>query len=150
MYCRNCGKQLDDGVVYCPYCGSKQKDEPKSSPYAPRQASPYTPSGSANGNTGSPYTPDQSASAQKNDSKSFGFALLGFFFPLIGLILFLCWKGSYPLRAKSCGKGALIGFIVEIVLWIALFLLFAFVLRDELAYLTNAFPEIILRLLLVH
>ncbi len=22
MYCRNCGKQLDEGVSYCPYCGT--------------------------------------------------------------------------------------------------------------------------------
>jgi hypothetical protein len=27
----------------------------------------------------------------------------------------LIWKNEYPLKAKSCGKGALIGFIVTIV-----------------------------------
>ena len=52
------------------------------------------------------------------DSSSFGYALLGFFIPIVGLILFLIWKDEYPLRAKSAGKGALISVIVSVVLGI--------------------------------
>ena len=37
---------------------------------------------------------------------------------MIGLILYLVWKDDYPLRAKSCGKGALIGVIVAVALWV--------------------------------
>lgn len=51
-----------------------------------------------------------------NDAPSFGYAVLCFFFPIVGLILYLVWKDKTPLRAKSCGKGALIGFIVGVVL----------------------------------
>ena len=51
-----------------------------------------------------------------NDASSMGFAVLSFFFPVIGLILFLVWKKDTPLKAKSCGKGALIGVIVEVAL----------------------------------
>lgn len=54
--------------------------------------------------------------ADPTDAPSTGFAILGFFFPVIGLILYLVWKGTSPLKAKSCGKGALIGVIVEVVL----------------------------------
>ena len=50
-----------------------------------------------------------------DDAPSTGFAVLGFLFPIIGLILYLVWKSERPLRAKSAGKGALIGFIVGIV-----------------------------------
>jgi hypothetical protein len=46
------------------------------------------------------------------DAPSGGFAVLCFFMPLVGLILYLVWKDEYPLKAKSCGKGALIGAIV--------------------------------------
>ena len=35
---------------------------------------------------------------------------------MVGLILYLVWKDSLPLRAKSCGKGAIIGVIVYVVL----------------------------------
>ena len=50
------------------------------------------------------------------DDSNFGFAILGFFIPLVGLILFLIYEGKKPKRAKSAGKGALIGFITGIVL----------------------------------
>lgn len=50
-----------------------------------------------------------------NDSSSIGYGILGFFIPLVGLILFLVWKPTTPLRAKSAGIGALIGFILGFV-----------------------------------
>lgn len=56
-----------------------------------------------------------------NDSSNFGFAFLCFLFPVIGLILYLVWKDKLPLRAKSCGKGALIGFILGVILNIIYF-----------------------------
>jgi uncharacterized membrane protein YvbJ len=49
------------------------------------------------------------------DKSSIGFAILSFFIPLVGLILFLVWKKDTPMKAKSCGKGALIGFILSVV-----------------------------------
>ncbi|MCL1840095.1 SHOCT domain-containing protein [Candidatus Saccharibacteria bacterium] len=52
------------------------------------------------------------------DAPSGGYLALGLFFPLIGLILFLVWINEYPKRAKSAGKGALIGTIIYIVLCI--------------------------------
>ena len=51
-----------------------------------------------------------------DDAPNTGFMVLSFFFPLIGLILYLVWQNESPLKAKSCGKGALIGFIVGVVL----------------------------------
>ena len=49
------------------------------------------------------------------DAPSTGMAVLGFFVPLAGLIIWLINKESKPLMAKSAGKGALIGFIVSMV-----------------------------------
>lgn len=45
----------------------------------------------------------------KDDKPNGGFAVLGFFAPIVGLILFLVWKKEYPRKAKSCGIGTLIG-----------------------------------------
>lgn len=50
------------------------------------------------------------------DGPSGGFAALGFFIPLAGLILYLVYEGKQPLRAKSAGKGALIGFLIRCAL----------------------------------
>lgn len=51
-----------------------------------------------------------------NDSGSGGWGVLGFFFPIVGLILYLVWKDNKPKTAKMIGKWALIGFIVNLVL----------------------------------
>lgn len=54
----------------------------------------------------------------EQDAPNTGFAVLGFFFPLIGFIMWLIWKDKLPMKAKSCGKGALIGIIVSVVVGI--------------------------------
>ncbi len=57
----------------------------------------------------------KASAAINNDAPSTGWAVLGFFIPLVGLILYLVNKDNAPLKAKSAGKGALIGFCVGIV-----------------------------------
>lgn len=53
-----------------------------------------------------------------NDSSSFGWALLGFCIPIVGLILYLVWKDNTPLKAKSAGKGALVSVILSVIFYI--------------------------------
>ncbi len=53
--------------------------------------------------------------SMSSDTGSTGWAVLGFFVPLIGLILYLIWKDTKPNDAAKAGKGALIGFIVSMV-----------------------------------
>ena len=36
--------------------------------------------------------------------------------PVIGLILYLVWKDDTPLRARSCGRGAAVGFVIYFLL----------------------------------
>ena len=50
-----------------------------------------------------------------NDAPSTGLAVLSFFFPLVGLILYVVNMNTSPLKAKSAGKGALIGVIASAV-----------------------------------
>lgn len=58
---------------------------------------------------------NKAALTNTNDAPSTGMAILGFFIPLAGLIVWLINKDTKPLMAKSAGKGALIGFIVSMV-----------------------------------
>ena len=52
----------------------------------------------------------------EHDIPSTGLNILSFFFPLIGLILYLVFKNDTPIKAKALGKCALIGFIIGLCL----------------------------------
>ena len=105
-YCTKCGTQLADDAKFCSSCGTAQ-----SSAYS----SQYRYNDQPMSNTSEPAV---------NDGKSFGIALLGFFVPLVGLILYLIWKDETPLRAKSAGKGALVSVILSALAVIAGIVLF--------------------------
>lgn len=92
MYCKNCGRTVDDTSSYCNNCGARIDNKPNAD--------------------------------ASEDSLSLGFAIFGFFIPIVGLILFLIYEEKKPKRAKSAVKGALIGFITEIVLAIILVILY--------------------------
>ena len=51
----------------------------------------------------------------KEEKGSVLLGILGFIFPLIGLILYLAMMHSEPKKAKSAGKGALTAFIIYLV-----------------------------------
>lgn len=91
-YCPNCGKEVDPKAVVCPNCGV---------------ALPAPVAG-------------PNAAAQQNDTGSIGWAFLGFFIPVVGLVLYIVWRNSEPNNAKKAGLGALISVIAWAVLWAVL------------------------------
>ena len=56
---------------------------------------------------------NNSTQIRTDDAPSAGFAVLGFFLPLIGAILILVWSKSNPQKALSCAKGIAISLIVS-------------------------------------
>ncbi|MCH4006081.1 MAG: DUF805 domain-containing protein [Eubacterium sp.] len=49
---------------------------------------------------------------------NFGWAILGFCIPIVGLILFIVWLDTRPGESKYSGVGALVGFIFAIIVWV--------------------------------
>ena len=88
-------------MKYCQKCGAELVDEAVVCPSC----------GCAQGKT-----------VTETDGGGFGWALLGFCIPIVGLILWLVWRDNLPLRAKSVGKGALVSVITTVVLWILYFI----------------------------
>ena len=72
--------------------------------------------------------------AYYNDSGSFGWALLGFFIPLVGLILYLVWKDEKPKSAKRAGKGAL----VSVILYLIIMVIYLIVMFAALGSVVNS------------
>ncbi len=91
--------------MYCKNCG-QQIDE----------KTIYCPHCEANISIGS--------SVAVSDAPNIGFAIIGFIIPIVGLILYLVYESKQPQKAKSAGKGALIGFITKVVISILLVVLY--------------------------
>lgn len=104
MYCSKCGVALVDGK--CPVCG--------------RAGAPDNNNSNANNSTNQQQPQTIYISGEK-DGKNAGYNVLSFFFPIVGLIFYCIWKDQFPIRAKSCGKWALISVIVTVALYIILY-----------------------------
>lgn len=111
MFCPNCKNQMNDtGIEYaCPYCGTHLRKD----------------FGNNQNNAQQNY--QQQRPRQIEEQNTAGYAVLGFFFPMIGFILWLVWKDDYPKRAKSAGQGALLSLIIGAVATVII-LVIAFVL----------------------
>ena len=84
-YCHNCGAQVDEKAAICVHCGVSLE------------------------------LPTIQSVLAKDDAPNKGLAVLSFFFPLIGFILYAMNSGTMPKKAKSCLKGAIAGFITSFV-----------------------------------
>lgn len=89
--------------MYCQNCGQKQEEN----------AAYCTKCGASLGRSLLPPLPA--------DKPSFGLGIAGFLIPLVGLILYLVHIDKYPRKAKSAGKGALMGVITFAVLTVGSF-----------------------------
>ena len=89
MYCKYCGKNLDDTALFCDNCGARiVRSSEGSSPEA------------------SHIDPQFDFLSRQ---RSFGIAFLTFMIPILGLILYFVWKDSKPGIAISAAKGAIVG-----------------------------------------
>lgn len=108
-FCRECGKEIAEGTQYCPSCGASQRYS--NDRYDPSQVQPYHQQQSYQ---------NQQRQPNPYDSGSFGWAVLGFFVPLVGLILWLVWMNEKPKSAKMAGIGALVSIIASVIFSIIL------------------------------
>jgi hypothetical protein len=133
MYCAHCGKEIKNDTSFCENCGTKvQKNnvppynEYTNKSYGNSYNKNYNYNRDPNSNNqnnsnnyyNNQYNPNYNNNYPSYDAPSLGFAWLCFFFPIVGLILYLIWKDQYPLKAHSCGKGALISVIVSAILFV--------------------------------
>ena len=96
MYCKKCGELLNDDAMFCSNCGTAVHTNDV---VVYEHSSVY----------------DEVARNQKVDKPSLLLNIVGFLSPLIGWIIWLCLKGSSPIKAKSCGKWATISFVLNLV-----------------------------------
>ncbi len=118
MFCANCGQQISDNAVTCFHCGCQTGN-------------------SVNNNA------NIQKSTVVSDSSSFGWSLLGFFVPIVGIILWLVWRKETPLKAKSAGMGALISIILSIIfaiITVVILFIFGFAALGFAGSMSNEIP----------
>lgn len=96
-------------MAYCPHCGKEILNEAVVCIHCGCQTKP-------------------DLKPMKYDAPNIGYGILGFFVPVVGLILYLIWRDETPLRAKSAGKGALIRVIVDTVFGIVFFIFYMIII----------------------
>lgn len=111
--CEYCGSQVPDTAKFCTSCGAAlPQAQPAQQVYEPpayQQPSYQQPTYQQ------PYQQAAPAPAV-NDSGSIGWGILGFLFPIVGVILYFVWRNNKPNSAKVAGIGAIIGFCINLVL----------------------------------
>ncbi len=90
-YCTHCGKELANEAVVCTGCGC-----------------------AVNG------AKQVGTAVAGDDVPSLGLNVLSFFIPIVGLILFCTMHSNTPCKAKQIGIWALIGFILNFIILLAL------------------------------
>ncbi len=114
MFCKNCGKEIQEDFKLCPFCGDEvYPTEDTSVNNNPTQTTVQ-------------YTAAQQP--QEDISNLGGMKVLGFFLglfgpctlitPIVSLILYLVWRDDKPKTASALGRFTIIGLIVGFVLLI--------------------------------
>ncbi len=113
-FCGNCGQQLEDSAVFCSSCGVNVGE-----PVAPQSPVQEQPVQQSYAQPQQPvYIPDPVNTAPVNNDPypinvtHKGFWSLGFFFGIVGLILYFVMKNSKPRLARSALKGFIAGCIL--------------------------------------
>jgi len=107
MFCHQCGKEVGD-AKFCPYCGTQL------------QGADMNETNSQNYTQDVYQTYNQTNTPVSEDAPSGGFAVLSFFIPIVGIILYIVWYKEFPLKAKSCLKGFVAGIITYLVIVICM------------------------------
>lgn len=102
--------------MYCANCGKKLKDNNRCEDCYP-------------------------SPAQNDDNGNLWWAILGFLFPLVGLILYIVWFSSKPNNASAAGIGAIIGTITKAIIIIVIIISIIFHFSDVLIEIVNEYVQ---------
>ena len=108
--CENCSHQYQDSSAFCPSCGQANRFYVKPKTVVPSRPSPSPHQDSYQSSS----TPQYSNTPAEGDTTIY--AVIGFFFWFVGIILYLALKESRPKAAQSALNGSLTIIILAIVI----------------------------------
>lgn len=117
MKCSNCDYSVKKDAIYCPNCGVKVTETNDVTKKTTKK------------NEEKEETVE--VVENKDSGAAFAWGILGFFIPLVGLILFLVWREERPKDSKGAGIGALVRVILNLI---AIFFLMFFIFLGFTSY----------------
>lgn len=108
MNCKKCGGEILEGQKFCPYCGEKIEAQE-----------------SVNVDVNDVTEIHTERTTEPTDGRDTGrpaWLVLGLFFPVVGLVLYLVWRRRKPRTAKKLGLGAIIGGAIYVTSYIVYFI----------------------------
>ena len=126
MYCNKCGSNVAEGTKFCPTCGndlSAAQNEQVVAEQPTANVETNVNEGMVN-NVAQPAMPEtveqpvnnaEQPTPVKEDKANIGLAILSWFIPLAGLIIFIVQKDKSPKTAKVSGICALISFLLNLL-----------------------------------
>ena len=126
MYCNKCGSNVAEGTKFCPTCGndlSAAQNEQVVAEQPTANVETNVNEGMVN-NVAQPAMPEtfeqpvnnaEQPTPVKEDKANIGLAILSWFIPLAGLIIFIVQKDKSPKTAKVSGICALISFLLSLL-----------------------------------
>ena len=98
MKCNYCEYEVKDDCKYCPNCGENPRTKKKNKIKEELELKDNS---------------NKSSNSINTESLFPLWGLLGFFVPIVGLILFIVWNKTKPKEAKAAGIGALARVIIN-------------------------------------
>ena len=108
-YCSHCGNVADDEALYCTKCGCTIDGKNRKCENEEYNGNNNHNENNCDSNQNSQYTVNMS-----DKSTNILLLLLSFFFPIVGLVLYIAYQNTDKEKANSAGKGALIGVCVSV------------------------------------
>lgn len=106
-------------MKFCQYCGKELRDEAVLCPTCG-------------------CTTGKNHPSENDDRAGCALPFLSFLFPIVGLILWAVWRRDFPNKSKTCGKAALVSWILSIIAAVIIFVIYfyalSYVLPEYLDY----------------
>src|SRR5574344_1355550 len=107
IYCSRCGAMNSDSAKFCKKCG-----HPLNEPVNEQQQQMNNNYGNNRVDNG--Y--ENNHESNDDDKPNLGFNILAVLIPLIGYILYFCWRNNTPNKAKSILIWSVVGSVVGFIL----------------------------------
>lgn len=139
MNCKWCGKEVDQNSKFCPNCGREILGDNVNN--INQNVSDINPEEKLGNLTQEDQNLNQERINNVEEKVNVWLAILSYFVPIAGLIIFLVKKDKEPKTAKASGICALVSFIINMILIVVIFLFMSFVASKSTELINNTIDK---------